>query len=315
MKFLSKFIRFKENKSYEYDEEREKQYLEVQKQLLEVLETSPSATNQSDLPENYLLPDNKFVVLDSANYGLMQRKYLDENWTLRPNVSLFQESGDFYFQVNEVGLKGSRLDSTRRQVAVWGDSVVFGIARGWVDLASNNAILFLNGGAEGAPATAILDNAIEKNSKITFDMNIFSLGWHSKHDKRLIMKVLQESLKLPNLAFMTLPYSISLDLAKSDISRHFSTNKDFSETYLFWGNHRYSVATAKRLVREIQNQNRIMRDFAKKSGIPVLDFEEILVSERTPATFKRSFFDLGHPRPAIYPFLAAKLSEFAKVNL
>jgi hypothetical protein len=129
------------------------------------------------------------------------------------------------------------------------------------------------------------------------------------------MKVLQESLKIPNLALMTLPYSISLDLAKSDLSRHFSTNKDFSQTYLFWGNHEYSVATAKRLVLEIMYQNEIMRKFAKKRRIPLLDFEELLVSERKPETFKRSFFDLGHPRPAIYPFLASKLSEFARVNL
>jgi hypothetical protein len=308
MKFFSKFFRFNENLPYKYDPLKEKQ-------LLEVLKSALSEPNQNNLPENYLLPDNKYVVVDSTNYGLMQRKYMDEDWTLKPNVSLFQESGDFYFQVNEVGLKGSRLDSSRRQVAVWGDSVVFGIGRGWVDLASDKSILFLNGGAEGAPATAILNNSLEKNSKVSFDMNIFSLGWHSKYDTKLVRRVLEESLKLPNLAFMTLPYSISLDLAKRDLTSQFSINKDLSEAYLFWGNHDYSVATASRLVREIMNQNKIMRKFAKKKGIPILDFEEILVSERNAKTFKRSFFDLGHPRPAIYPFLASKLREFAKVHL
>ena len=146
-------------------------------------------------------------------------------------------------------------------------------------------------------------------------MNIFSLGWHSKHDKRLVHSVLQESMKLPNLALMTLPYSISLDLAKRDLSSEFSISKDLGDAYLFWGNHDYSVATARRLVREITEQNEVMRKFARKKGIPLLDLEEILVSERNPATFKRSFFDLGHPRPVIYPFLGAKLKEFATVHL
>jgi len=306
MKFFPKFLQLDKVEPFSVDPERERQ-------LIEILVKSVEFESKSEIPSGYLIEDNDYVVVDPENYGLMQRKYMDEGWRLRPNTSLHHASGELYFQINEAGLKGSKLDPNRKKVVVWGDSVVFGIGRGWVDHASDKEYLFLNGGAEGSPADAIMKNALEKNSKFSFDINVFSLGWHSKHDIKLVEKILEQSIQLPNVVLMTMPYSLSLELAGKDLSREFQINSSFQDAYLFWGNHAYSIKTATRLVKEIIKQNQLTRSFAEKNKIPLLDFEALMVSERTSATFKRSFFDLGHPRPEIYPFLTESLKDIVKV--
>src|SRR5436190_12716828 len=84
--------------------------------------------------------------------------YDRERAALRPNLVIVEPDGSGGFEINEVGLKGDPLDSSRRLAVVWGDSVVFGGGRGWACLLDQFApgYQFLNGGLDGDPYTNIL---------------------------------------------------------------------------------------------------------------------------------------------------------------
>lgn len=256
------------------------------------------------------------IVLDQANYSLMQSKYSTDDWRLVPNIKLVGPDNQLLFQINALGLKGSKVgDSSCRHVAVWGDSVTFGIGRGWVELASDSETIFLAGGIEGAPARPILRNALETNKNFEFDLNIFSLGWHSARNPLEIIRVLLGSRQLPNLCLMTMPCSLSKELSRQDLSEYFLDTGDADSHYSFWGSLAYSIRTCRILVNLIDMQNLITRWFAKTNGIPLFDLASAIDPHPGLQSFRGHFFDLGHPRPKSYGLFAGHLGDFAKLHL
>lgn len=183
---------------------------------------------------------------------------------------------------------------------------------GWVHLANDNTFEFMCGGVEGAPADAIVRNALRFSRANKADLNLLSLGWHSKHDIKLIEKLLHESENIPNLAFLTLPSSMDEIIASQDVSGLFLASNSADEAYMFWGNHIYSVHEALKLVKEINYQNELMRRYAISRGIPILDLENIYNPSLKLENFRLNFFDLGHPRPSFYPKLSKDLHNFAR---
>jgi hypothetical protein len=265
---------------------------------------------------NYFEPSAKHVLL-SENYSLDTYKWKESHNSLRKNIIVFDRLNDLYFQINRIGLKGGSLpeNSEKKKVVVWGDSVVFGVSRGWVELANDEKIFFLSGGIEGAPASSILANAQRINISEFFDLNIFSLGWHSIDNLLEIWQVLKAAKKLPNLCLMTIPTSLSPQLAKKDLNNYFIDSNDINNAYMFWGSSIYSIRTAKKLVRQINRQNTLTRAFARKNNVPLLDLAEIFSQEQNLESFRKYFFDLGHLRPKIYPYLGACLNKFASIYL
>ncbi len=265
---------------------------------------------------NYFEPSAKHVLL-SENYSLDTYKWKESDNSLRKNIIVFDRFNNLFFQINRIGLKGGSLpeNSETKKVAVWGDSVVFGVSRGWVELASDEKFFFLSGGIEGASANNILAYAQTINTSEFFDLNILSLGWHSKHSLIEIWKVLKAANKLANLCLMTIPTSLSPQLAKKDLNNYFIDSNDINHAYMFWGSTIYSKRTAKNLVRQINHQNTLTRAFARKNNVPLLDLAEIFSQEQDLESFRKYFFDLGHPRPQIYPYLGACLNKFASMYL
>ena len=79
----------------------------------------------------------------NEDLSTIQLKYKTDDWRLIPNRILLQ-NGKPFFQINNIGLKGIKtMWPEKKRVVVWGDSVVFGIGAGWVDLANSEKIEFL----------------------------------------------------------------------------------------------------------------------------------------------------------------------------
>src|ERR1044071_6576496 len=92
------------------------------------------------------------VIDDNSSWGTVQDLYLDKDANcLRPNLTFVNSTGAVAFETNEIGLKGDAIDPARRLAVVWGDSVVFGVGRGWPCLLDDlvPGYQFLNGGIEG----------------------------------------------------------------------------------------------------------------------------------------------------------------------
>lgn len=111
----------------------------------------------------------------------IKRLCLDEaTMTLRPNLVLVDRRGSVFFEINELGLKGTARDAARKLAVVWGDSVVFGVRWGWPCLLDEFApgYQFLNGGIEADPYDNILRRAAAFNQANPVALNILMLGWH-----------------------------------------------------------------------------------------------------------------------------------------
>jgi hypothetical protein len=280
-----------------------------------ILDYKPKAEYPST-SRNYFEDDAKHLSLGS-NYSIEVSKWRKSADELKENLVVHDRFNEFYFQINALGLKGKKCEknSSIKLIAVWGDSVVFGISRGWVELANDHDKIFLSGGLEGANAESIFKFAKLKNSDYRFDLNIFSLGWHSINDLQLIWKILKKAKNLPKICLMTLPYSISRQLAKKDLSTFFNDSQDLNEAYFFWGNTDYSINNSRRLSKQIHNQNCLTRAFALRHRIPLLDLERHFQNEQSLGRFRSLFFDLGHPRQIAYPYLGSCLSEFTMEQL
>src|SRR5262249_38626574 len=107
--------------------------------------------------------------------------YFDwERLALRPNILFVDAEGAVTYEINEDGLKGDPIDPERKLAVVWGDSVAFGIGRGWPCLIDKLApsYQFLDGGIEGDGYTNILRRAAEFNRENKVALNLMMLGWH-----------------------------------------------------------------------------------------------------------------------------------------
>jgi lysophospholipase L1-like esterase len=125
----------------------------------------------------------KTVHLIPQNNAIKRLCFDEESMTLRPNLVLVDRHGAVAFEINELGLKGTARDPSRKLVVVWGDSVVFGVRWGWPRLLDEFApgYQFLNGGIEADPYDNILRRAAVFNQANEVALNIVMLGWHPMH--------------------------------------------------------------------------------------------------------------------------------------
>jgi hypothetical protein len=128
----------------------------------EIIEIDPTWSSQFSL-NYYIKPDRSGLI---PNRTLM-RRYADG-------------SVDVFFKTNALSLKGEQRDAKKKQAVVWGDSVVFGMGKSWVEGLNDHQATyqFHNGGMEGDVAINIMNRMIYMNREHRFDMNILSLGWH-----------------------------------------------------------------------------------------------------------------------------------------
>lgn len=256
------------------------------------------------------------VVLDpKSSLETWQSFYLDRNRRrLKPNVVLLKPPEmEVYFQINSHGFKGPEIDPIKKLVAVWGDSIVFGVGRGWVEGLDSlfPGYQFLNGGIEGDPFENISERALEMNRKLNIIYNIVFPGWHAIRYPEKVNSLLDEiTEKLPRPILCTVPTSLSIKAIESDLSSYFIP-LDANSGYYFWGNETYSIDNAKRILSDLQRQNEIIRRISSKKQIPLIDLYEQFYTENT-SKFRDDFFDAGHPRPTSYQKIQKIIKEALK---
>jgi hypothetical protein len=269
-------------------------------------------TLEAQYGKDYFEESNMKVLINLKNYSLIQSHYLTASKELISNLEILNNNNEVFFQINSLGLKGAKPKVESKKVAVWGDSVVFGFGKTWCDLQIGNSVQIFSGGLEGATAEDILRFAHQKNLENRFDLNIVSLGWHSIASRQRTNEYLSKARDIPNCALMTLPFSIPLKKSMSDIGSEFNFSKSVDDAFFFWGNQEYSVNSCFKLIYDMSIQNQKIRQFARKFGIPLLDFELIFGSHKMQEIDKSRFFDIGHLRPSAYPNVAGELSAFVR---
>src|SRR5215217_6153377 len=107
-------------------------------------------------------PVKKTVHLIPSDSAIKSLCFDQETGLLRPNMIFVDRQGLTVFEINELGLKGSARDPSRKLAVVWGDSVVFGVRRSWPCLLDELAprYQFLNGGIEADPYQNVLRRAV-----------------------------------------------------------------------------------------------------------------------------------------------------------
>ena len=257
-------------------------------------------------------PDNvKMVHLIPEHGGEFQALYLDReaNW-LRPNLRFVRDDGTIRFETNEIGLKGDPVDPNRKLVVVWGDSVVFGIGRGWPELLNDYfpEYQFLNGGIEGNSYAQVLERAVKLNQRLSISLNLIMIGWHPTDDNQNVKTDLIKSTgSITNPIFMTMPTALNKDVIEKDLTEYFRSGTA-THGFTFMGNLKYSVSTQIELYQHIAARNQIIRQTAAELAVPLIDMFAAFDTTRLP-DFREHFFDVPHPRPSAYPRLAIVVAD------
>lgn len=272
-------------------------------------------------------PSKRVVVVEPGrSFQFYQQHYFSvASWRLIPNVAMIDSRGTLIFETNRYGMKGPEIDTSKKLVAWWGDSVVFGIGRGWVEGLGIGlpGYQFLNGGLEGAPLDLICEIAAEKNRALAIHYNVLFPGWHTIRWPNKVRKLLVRAVDdLPGPILCTVPTSLSPALASTDLSSHILSRIEPAldssglvpiglNQFYFWAGIPYSTKNAQKLLARVQGQNAVVRALARKKGIPLIDLYERFKTDDS-RTMRANFFDAGHPRVEAYPALQAAVAEELK---
>jgi len=243
--------------------------------------------------------------------------YLDrQSLAFRPNLVFVEETGRIVFEINELGLKGDTRDAARRLAVVWGESVVFGIGKGWPCLLDelDPGYQFLNAGIEGDHYLNILRRAGAFNRRHDVALNLLMLGWHPfqriprRWTRRPANRTLRADLtaflaETPNTVLLTMPTALNREIIKRDLSASFVTEHDPDRYFTFYGAARYSVSIQRETFDYIVERNAIAREVCASRNVRVVDLFEVFNTTRI-ADFRQDFMDVVHPHVHAYPAMA-----------
>lgn len=252
-----------------------------------------------------------------------QSFYIEEGRTrLKPNRVLLV-NGRPWFETNAYGLKGEDPIPGKRLMVVWGDSVVFGIARGWPELLNDTWTEWqvFNGGLEGDHVRNIIHRAVRMNRELAIDANVVFPGWHPSGTQHVpVNDELEETLRaglpeIPNAILSTVPTVLRTELIESGrvIEAVAAAESPFGPFGL-WGRLEPEPGSIRLLYDRLQERNEIVRRVAEGDGLPLVDWAAAM-EEATGDDFREDFFDAGHPRPSAYPKIAAIWAEAMRACL
>ncbi|MBI3419592.1 MAG: hypothetical protein HY053_05625 [Proteobacteria bacterium] len=273
------------------------------------------------------------IELDPAwSHSIFQSFYiLPERRGLYPNRVFVRKTGagpELFFETNSWGLKGPEPDGTKPVLAVWGDSVVFGHGRSWVEMLNDiqSNLCALNGGLEGDDPVNILRRMWEANQAYKVDVNIYFPGWHARPGYAcdppsdwmpnpmladILPKVIEQ--KMPGKFILcTVPIWLTPAMMQQDVPAYFHPEGNITDTYFaFWGNLTYGKDLVLNIYRYMSERNDIVRGMASKYGVSLIDLDKRFAFS-TMEKIREYFFDLCHFRPAIYGELSQILLDELK---
>jgi lysophospholipase L1-like esterase len=251
-------------------------------------------------------------------HATMQSFYIkDRRIGLTPNLVVVL-AGRKWFETNSWGMRSPEPEPGKKLVAIWGDSVVFGIGSPtWVDLLGEHfqQHQFLNGGIEGSEVDHIVERAIRINQEHKIDVNVLFPGWHPSGPvgsvNTTIEKVLREGVeKIPNCILSTVPTALNEQILDTDLTPYRATADATSESlgkFRGWGRD-LSPSTMKSVYERLLERNAIIRRVAQEREIPLFDW---FAAMRTTSLedFHKDFYDILHPRQKSYAKIAQIWAE------
>lgn len=266
-------------------------------------------------------PYSEHVISDFDTVAEFQHSYLDRSTArVRPCVRIRRPDGSIYFETNEWGFKAGPVDPSRKQVAVWGDSVVWGAGRGWVGLLDDWApgYQFLNGGMQGIGYTTVLERAVRANQQYRFELNLVMPGALPVLDPldRVETRLRRDLAAIARPALMTSPTALNAKIRARDLSallvspipRRPAEVEGWSEVgYAHMGGS-YSVSRQKQWFDDFVERNELVRRVSLTARLPLVDLAQELETSGSE-DFRELFLDAGHPRPSTYPRIARFVFE------
>lgn len=257
-------------------------------------------------------------------YEFFQSYYIAPNRTgLLPDRTFIHQNHagemEVFFETNAWGLKGPQPDASKKTAVFWGDSVIFGISKSWVEGLNDlqTTYQFLNGGIEGDTPQNILHRMLDLNGKHKIALNVFFPGWHglNLYKRRIsgglpnqpdeienLLTTIASAKFIPGLVLCTMPTYLSADDWATDFARLFRQTMYCDFLFTFWGGCSYTPENVKLVHDYVLDCNAMLRRVAEKYQVPLIDFYELL-KFKTVEEGREFFFDVCHIRKKQYAFI------------
>jgi hypothetical protein len=244
-----------------------------------------------------------------ADFADFQINYLNyRTGDLIPNSELWI-GNELKVRINSLACKGEELDPALGVIGIFGDSAVFGSETdAWpfhIGIPGYQALLTA---VEGHDFKRMYERYQDLRGKVRFDAVVVAGSWHNlaynRHDELYWNEMFGAFCdKHYKTALCTLPAGINDATCKTGID-HLVANGAKGRPFAPWGWWPTSAEKMTEIYTGLLRYNACVRRYCKAFGTILIDlFEAYQPSDPEELAFE--YFDPCHPRPSIYPTLAA----------
>jgi hypothetical protein len=244
-----------------------------------------------------------------ADFADFQINYLNyRTGNLIPNTELWI-GDELKVRINSLACKGEELDPDLGVIGVFGDSAVFGSETdAWPFHLAIPGYQALLTAVEGHDFKRMYERLQELQGKVRFDTVVVAGSWHNlaynRHDEVYWNEMFDAfCAKGHKTALCTLPAGIDEDACERGID-HWIASGAKGLDFAPWGWWPTSAEKTREIYTGLLRYNACVRRYCKAFGTILIDLFEAY----RPADAEElasGYFDPCHPRPAIYPILAA----------
>ncbi len=244
-----------------------------------------------------------------ADFTDFQINYLNyRTGNLIPDTELWI-GDELKVRINSLGCKGEELNPALGVVAVFGDSAVFGSELdAWPFHMRIPGYQSLLTAVEGHDFKRIYERFQELQSKVSIDAVVVAGSWHNlaynRHDEVYWNEMFDSFCgKGRKTALCTLPAGINEESCNRGID-HLISGGARGRAFAPWGWWPTSPEKTREIYTSLLRYNACVRRYCKAFGAILIDLFEAY-QPADSEELASNFFDPCHPRPELYPVLAA----------
>jgi hypothetical protein len=244
-----------------------------------------------------------------ADFADFQINYLNyRTGNLIPETDLLI-GGELKVRINSLACKGEELDPGLGVIGVFGDSAVFGSETdAWpfhLGIAGYQTLL---AAVEGHDFKRMYERLQELRPKVRMDAVVVAGSWHNlaynRHDEVYWNEMFDSFCgKDYKTALCTLPAGIDEYACEHGIDKWIADGVK-AQAFAAWGCWPTSAEKTREIYAGLLRYNACVRRYCKAFGTILIDLFEAY-RPTDPVELASGYFDPCHPRPAIYPLLAA----------
>jgi hypothetical protein len=244
-----------------------------------------------------------------ADFADFQINYLNyRTGNLIPNTELCI-GDEVKVRINSLACKGEELDPDLGVIGVFGDSAVFGSETdAWPFHLGVRGYQPLLTAVEGHDFKRMYERYQELQAKVSFDAVVVAGSWHNlaynRHDETYWNEMFDAFCgKDHKTALCTLPAGIDEYACEHGIEEWVTGGVKLQD-FAPWGWWPTSAEKTREIYTGLLRYNACVRRYCKAFGAILIDvFEAYRPAD--PVELASGYFDPCHPRPSIYPLLAA----------